>query len=139
MFRWSIQISLWMKQEGQNALTRTRRGCCKLFWWHLFALVLFIKERMHFIQQIDSGCLGDSENPSSRQVWIISVREKIRLIKRKGKARHQRDDSLRGREPYSTLSFMWFRAEIKTRVSSCILRAEIPFWETLMRWNWYCV
>lgn len=109
----SLQVVLFDSETGKNFLSLylKRQGTCsdevykyhcewsekaKMHWQGLegvavsfgddvcFALVLFIKERMHFIQQADSGCLGDSENPSSRQVWIISVREKNQINKKEG-------------------------------------------------------
>lgn len=102
-----------------------------------FLLIFFIKERIHFTQQMSwlkvFGRHCESlVRTSVNHFW--EEREKNRLIKRKGTAQHQRDVYLR-----ATFNLLLHVIQSRNKNVGHILplRAEILFWETQMRRN-YC-
>lgn len=95
-----------------------------------FLLILFIKERTYFTQQMSwlkvLGRLCESlVRTSVNHFW--DERERSRLIKRKETAQHQRDVYLSNREQHSTSWCMRFRAEIRTLVSFCLSEQKSHF------------
>lgn len=120
----NLSLSLHLKRQRTCSEEVYKYHCgwnekAKMHWQGLegvgddicFAIILSTKERIHFIQQIDSRCLGDSE--SLLKTSVNNFCEKG--IKRKGTVQHQRDVSLGGRELCSTLLSSVSHSAFKTR------------------------